>query len=136
MKFDFQVYGEYDCICCEGQEIKVPVDSYDYIMFLGYAIYENQVDDVIIVYSDHSEDKIMVEFTDWASDPRHGIVTAWEGDCESLDDGSKYRGKIFAKKFRLPPKASYVESILLPINPKSRIYAITLAQIASPQEKG
>lgn len=136
MKFDFQVYGEYDCICCEGQEIKVPVDRYDYIMFLGYAIYENQVDDVTIVYSDHSEDKIMVEFTDWASDPRHGIVTAWEGDCESLDDGSKYRGKIFAKKFRLPQKASYVESILLPINPQSRIYAITLAQIASPQEKG
>ncbi|MBD5530261.1 MAG: hypothetical protein HDR02_17930 [Lachnospiraceae bacterium] len=127
MKFDFQIYGKYDCICCDEQKIKVIPNKYRYIMILGYAIYGDQVDDFTIVYSDDSEQKMMVEFSDWSYDPRHGFITAWEGDCKSLDDGKRYRGKIYAKKYRLPSGDYDMEALVLPKNAKSRIYAITLA---------
>lgn len=85
---------EDNCFLCNGQEFTVQLRKVKRIHFLGYATWGDQVETIKIKY----EDEVCFNdfaFSDWCNHPSFGEEVIWKGDFESLNDSTKYCGKIY-----------------------------------------
>ncbi|MHB8062805.1 MAG: cysteine peptidase family C39 domain-containing protein [Ruminiclostridium sp.] len=133
MKFKFpNVYDDhFDNLYCNGQIIILDPDKYDYIMFLGCADVNNFSDELEIIYSDGSKEKIIISLSCWYVKAQFDDRIAWQGNLvEKRSDGtymlSAHKYKIFSSKYPINNSKKYISAIRLPECSNMHLFAITM----------
>jgi hypothetical protein len=133
MKFRFPRVADKanDNISCTGQNIRVPIGRYYYIMLMGCAECGNFSKNMTVEYSDGTSDSILIEFSDWHSLPYFGESIAWSGKSVlHLKDNimlMPYQAHLFVQTYSLNHD-KILESIHLPDFPNIHVFAISLVR--------
>ncbi|SCZ09468.1 BtrH N-terminal domain-containing protein [Alkaliphilus peptidifermentans] len=134
MKFMFPNTGnnKLDNISCMGQNIKLDICNYRYVMVLGCAELGNHSEKMLVEFEDGYKEEIPLEFTSWLSCNRSfNEVVAWEGKgAVRTNTGIKtypFSVYLYAKGYQLKNN-SKIYNIQLPLCPNIHVFAITLGR--------
>ncbi|MGR6765263.1 BtrH N-terminal domain-containing protein [Paenibacillus sp. T2-29] len=124
--------GFYDNISCDSQKIKVDIDKGHKLAFLGCSEWGNTQAEILINYSDESQDILKLNITDLSCEPMYDEIIALRGKTYNNNNDiitlvqDKAFINIVSSNINLEKK---VKSIILPYNRNYHILSISFGSI-------
>lgn len=119
----------FDNISCNEQYIPVERGKYSILYILASAEMDNYSSFITLSYTDGSEEKIPLEFSDWWNDPVFGELVAYDVSCARKEDGrEKIIGdsvSLFAQAWEIDNKKE-LNGIHLPFCLNIHIFSFSL----------
>ncbi len=112
----------FNCILCNGQDVKVNDGEISKLHLVGYGIWGVQIEEIEVIYQDRIEKK-EIRVSDWCRGANFGEDFWWHGYFEQIKGDSTYNGWIYDIVVEITPD-KFLERVRLPKCDKIILFAI------------